>query len=317
MNETTHTAAAESFPNWSREPVATKRGIPRFVPRGEYSENFGSQWLRFPRTQLDSHTGLPLTRDRLARVLGKEIWETLAGKQVLEAGCGAGRFTEILLQNGAYVTSVDLSSAVEANAQNFPAGERHRIAQADILDLPFQPGHFDVVVCLGVLQHTPDPEISLRELYRQLKPGGWLAIDHYTHEVGRWTSLKWLYRAWLKRQPEQRRWTTVERLADLFLPLHRALRSIYPLWFLLCRFSPLTTFYRSIPELPEPLQREFAILDTHDSLTDWYKHLRTHEQIERAIRELGADSIQCWAAGNGIEARCGKPVTQQSRIVRD
>ena len=148
----------------------------------------------------------------------------------------------------------------------------------------------------------------MRSLYRQVKPGGWLALDHYTHEIGRWTSMKPLYRAFLKRQPEQNRWKIIERFANVFLPLHRRFRSIYPLWFILCRFSPLTTFYRSIPELPEYLQRDFSILDTHDSLTDWHKHLRTLEQINYAIAEMEAESISCWAAGNGIEARCRVPM---------
>jgi SAM-dependent methyltransferase len=47
--------------------------------------------------------------------MGDELFSSLAGKHVLEAGCGAGRFTEVLLKAGAYVTSIDLSSAVEAN----------------------------------------------------------------------------------------------------------------------------------------------------------------------------------------------------------
>jgi len=238
--------------------------------------------------------------------MGDQLFASLAGKHVFEAGCGAGRFTEILIGAGAYVTSIDLSSAVEANALNFPAGDQHRIAQADILDLPFRPKQFDIVLCLGVIQHTPKPEATIQRLYDQVKPGGWLVIDHYTQEVSRWTSMKPLYRAWLKRQPEQKRWEIVEHMTDLFLPLHRQLRSVYPLWFLLCRVSPLTTFYRSLPQLPESLQREFAVLDTHDSLTDWHKHLRTKDEIVHALDGLGAEEVACWAAGNGIEGRCRK-----------
>jgi len=295
------------WPAWSREPLSVVGGIPRFVVDGTYAESFGSQWRRFPRTQLDSYTGLPLSRDRIQRCMGDRLFESLAGKDVLEAGCGAGRFTEILMDAGAYVTSVDLSSAVDANAVNFPVGDQHRIAQADIMDLPFHPGQFDVVVCLGVIQHTPNSEATIQRLYDQVKPAGWLVIDHYRREIGRWTSIQPLYRAWLKRKPEPRQWEMVERMVDLFLPMHRQLRSIYPLWFILCRVSPLVTYYRSRPELPDPLQREFAILDTHDSLTDWHKHLRTREEIASALHGLDAEEIACWAGGNGIEGRCRKP----------
>jgi hypothetical protein len=74
-------------------------GVPRFVSSG-YTESFGRQWQRFRLTQLDSHTGLPLSEERLRRCLG---WQGEAGAQltkgkaILEAGCGAGRFTEVLL----------------------------------------------------------------------------------------------------------------------------------------------------------------------------------------------------------------------------
>jgi 2-polyprenyl-3-methyl-5-hydroxy-6-metoxy-1,4-benzoquinol methylase len=72
--------------------------------------------------------------------------------------------TEVLLSTGAFVTSVDLSSAVEANQENFPQDERHRIIQADVLRLPFPQGQYDTVFCLGVIQHTPRPEETLEKL---------------------------------------------------------------------------------------------------------------------------------------------------------
>src|SRR4051812_1147161 len=94
----------------------------------QYTASFGKQWLRYRQTQLDSFTGVPLSRDRVQRCLG-EVWDKLAGASVLEAGCGAGRFTEVLLEQGATITSVDMSEAVFANRQNCPLSERHTIVQ--------------------------------------------------------------------------------------------------------------------------------------------------------------------------------------------
>ncbi|MDP6482002.1 MAG: hypothetical protein QF522_09040, partial [Acidimicrobiales bacterium] len=88
-----------------------RNGIPRFVDDSAYSGGFGTQWHAFPHTQLDSHSGLPVSQDRLLEALREDLWKTLPGSQVLEVGCGAGRFTEILLSQGAEVWSVDLSSA--------------------------------------------------------------------------------------------------------------------------------------------------------------------------------------------------------------
>ncbi len=282
-------------------------GIPRFVESEEYAEHFGLQWRQYRKTQLDSHTGIPISNDRLRKCLGEDLWDRLPGISVLECGCGAGRFTEVLLSRGAVVTSVDLSSAVEVNADLFSINEMHRVAQADIMSLPFEDSQFDLVVCLGVIQHTPNPEETIAKLYQQVKPGGWLVIDHYTHERGRWTSVKPAYRAVMRRLSPEAGLRCTERLVDVFLPLHQRLRNSRLGWFLLCRVSPITTFYRSVPMLPESLHREWALLDTHDSLTDWYKHLRTAEQIQQTLSRLGAHEVSCAYAGNGVEARCQRP----------
>src|SRR4051812_8157241 len=154
-------------------------GIPRFVGDTTYADAFGAQWLRYRLTQLDSHTGTSISYDRARRCLGDEAWEALPGSLVLECGCGAGRFTEILLGRQARVVSVDLSEAVDANRLNFPQNDSHRIAQADILALPVRPQRFDVVFCLGVVQHTPVPEETIAALYEHVCPGGWLVFDHY------------------------------------------------------------------------------------------------------------------------------------------
>ena len=86
------------------------------------------------------------------------LWQRLqqpATLEVLETGCGAGRFTEVLLSlPGVSLTSTDLSAAVEPNQLNCPQSARHRIIQCDINALPFRPRQYDVVVCLGVVQHT-------------------------------------------------------------------------------------------------------------------------------------------------------------------
>src|SRR5262245_61765544 len=74
------------------ETFAIELDIPRFVPRNSYAAAFAAQWKRYRRTQLDSFTGFPLSRDRARAVLGEAIWSRMQGMEVLECGCGAGRF---------------------------------------------------------------------------------------------------------------------------------------------------------------------------------------------------------------------------------
>ena len=101
----------------SAEKFPVINGIPRFVEQNNYADAFGLQWRTFAKTQLDSFNGKNISRERLERCLGFTV-ENLKGKNVLEVGCGAGRFTELLVKSGTFTHSVDLSAAVEVNKEN-------------------------------------------------------------------------------------------------------------------------------------------------------------------------------------------------------
>ena len=99
---------------------AVQQGIPRLLSStSNYADGFGAQWHQYRVTQLDSYTGTTISADRLRRCLGEELWAKLQQPSqrlaVLETGCGAGRFTEILSKlPAAFVTSTDLSAAAGA-----------------------------------------------------------------------------------------------------------------------------------------------------------------------------------------------------------
>lgn len=287
--------------------------IPRLLKsESTYADAFGEQWQVYRITQLDSYTKTDISKERLRRCLGEPLWQRLNGPQrveVLECGCGAGRFTEVLMQLPAVgLTSTDLSSAVEPNKTNCPLSERHRVIQCDINQLPFHPAQYDIVVCLGVIQHTRDPERTIQDLYAQVKPGGWLVIDHYRPSLAYYTKLsEWLLRPILKRVSPARGLAVTKALTRVYFPLHRAVRNAKPLQMVLSRFSPLLTYYHLFPQLSDRLQYEWAELDTHDSLTDYYKHLRSVASIRNTLQRLGSQDIWAAQGGNGVEARCRKP----------
>lgn len=281
-------------------------GIPRFVGSDNYAAAFGLEWTLHSKTQLDSHTGTTITADRLERALGRKL-SSLAGLRVLEAGCGAGRFTEVLVAAGAFVHSIDLSVAVAANRSNIGERSNYRVAQADLRYPPFAKKSFDIVLCLGVLQHTPTPEESVRALWGMVKPGGSLVIDHYTWSVSLVTKLAPLYRFVLLRMTPERAKLATDALTRTFFPLHWRVRSIRPAQMLLSRISPCLVYFNMFPELTYDQHFEFTRLDTFDHLTDRYKHLRTRAQIEHILTELGGEHVTSVYAGNGVEGRATKP----------
>jgi len=153
-------------------------GIPRFVPDDGYARSFSFEWDRHRRTQLDSARGDQKSLDEFRSKLGLDA-DDLRGKLVLDAGCGVGRFTEVMASLGARVIAVDLSHAVEAAQENLGRRDDVLVVQGDILRLPFAPGTFDTIVSIGVLHHTPDTRQHCAALVPLLARGGTLCIWVY------------------------------------------------------------------------------------------------------------------------------------------
>lgn len=281
------------------------RGIPRFVESEAYADSFGLQWNAHAETQLDSRTGTSISRIRLERCLGCGA-EDLKGNLVLEAGCGAGRFTELLVRSGAIVHAIDISTAVDANRRNVGSAPNYVIAQADLLRPPFPPNSFHTVICLGVLQHTPSTFDSLRSLWRMVRPGGTLVVDHYAWQVSRLTQLDPLYRAVLKCFPPDRAKQVTDMLTDLFFPAHWMVRRHRLAQSLLSRISPLYTYMHAYPELTREQHLQWARLDAYDHLRDRYKRLTTVGGMRRMLTLLCPAETIVWLGGNGIEARARK-----------
>ena len=91
----------------------------------------------------------------------------LAGKVLLDLGCGPGYYTAALRAHGATVIPVD-NSADELGDRP-PEGA----LLADAAALPLETGSADGIVCSNLLEHAPDAEGVIREMERLLKPGGW------------------------------------------------------------------------------------------------------------------------------------------------
>ena len=96
-------------------------------------------------------------------------------KKVLEIACGTGRVTRHLLTlipDGGILVSTDLNPDMIAEAMTHVKNEKLQWQQADALQLPFEAGSFDHVICQFGVMFFPDKAAAFREAYRVLTPGG-------------------------------------------------------------------------------------------------------------------------------------------------
>lgn len=104
----------------------------------------------------------------------------LQGKRALDVGCGGGLLTEALAARGAEVTGIDLADeALEvAKLHGLESGisARYRAISAEALAAE-QPGQYDLVCCLEMLEHVPDPSSVLRAIATLVKPGGTVVLS--------------------------------------------------------------------------------------------------------------------------------------------
>jgi 2-polyprenyl-6-hydroxyphenyl methylase/3-demethylubiquinone-9 3-methyltransferase len=114
----------------------------------------------------------PLRLGHIARLAGG-----LEGKRVLDVGCGGGILAEAMAAQGAEVTGIDLAEKPlkVATLHGIESGTRvdYRLIAAEAL-AEESPGTFDVVTCMEMLEHVPDPASTVQACARLAKPGGWV-----------------------------------------------------------------------------------------------------------------------------------------------
>ena len=146
--------------------------------------SFDFQWGNLPAG--DFMPGDPWFDKQAPQVLAEELCAVrpawFAGKRVLDAGCGRGRWTRVFLELGARVTAVDFSEAGLARTREL-AGPTDRLTtrQVDLLDLPDELAaeRFDFVFSFGVLHHTGDTWAALENVSRLVAPDGGMFLYLY------------------------------------------------------------------------------------------------------------------------------------------
>ncbi len=267
------------------------RNVPRFVPSENYASSFGLQWNRFEKTQIDSN--LQTNRSE-KRFIEETLWDstTLKNKYVLDAGCGAGRFSENALKFGANLIAVDFSAAVDTAEKNLGKGSK-LVIQADLGRLPIQSNSLDYIYCIGVLQHTRNPDVIVKELIRCLKVEGELTLTFY--ENSSWHVKfysKYLVRPITKRLPPLLLLNYLDVTSRIWFPITSWL-------FRLPR--PLSRIFRFVIPIANYVEFEYhskadaigeSILDTFDMLSPAYDRPIKKSTILKWVQDSGFSLTQ-------------------------
>lgn len=248
-----------------------KRFIPRFVKSDFYTRSFSAEWNVFSKTQLDQGS-VHDTRNTFIQKVARRP-EELEGKAVLEAGCGMGRFLDIVAKHtSSPVVGFDLSLAVEAAFANLRSKPNVHILQADIIHPPFAEESFDFIYSIGVLHHTSNPRKAFARLVSLLRRDGEIAIWVYLRP--RIPAPSDFYRKLTRRMP----WAMVMALARVISNLYWANKNIRYLRWLI----PI-----SLEKDPER-----RLLDTFDWYSPRYQFKFTADEVVGWFDQLGLRDVR-------------------------
>ncbi len=240
-------------------------GIPRFVQE-QHLASFGFQWNQYEvaHPEEDRATFEAKTGFRLA---------DLAGRDVLDAGCGGGRYSKIAAQAGANVLGADHTSAVEKAADLCRDSDRANFIQADLKNLPLAEASFDAAFSIGVMHHDQETRAVFDAVAKMVKPGGRLAV--------------WLYRRNQWWQEGINRFLR-KRTVPMSPPK-------------LERLAKLGAWLGGIPLVNKTLNKvlnfsnhpnyENRVCDTYDWYAPAYQHHHTTEELCQWFREAGYDNL--------------------------
>lgn len=240
-------------------------GVPRFVEQAHLA-SFGRQWNRYEvaheaedRATFEAKTGLRL--------------DELAGRRVLDAGCGGGRYSKVVGEAGAVVLGADHSTAVEKAARLCAHLPHVHFVQADLKALPLEPASFDAAFSIGVMHHDADTRAVFDAVARMVRPGGTLSVWLYRRNQWWQEALNAALRRRTTRMSPERLERWAERGAWLGgLPvINRTLNK-------LVNFS-------NHPD------RENRACDTFDWYAPQYQHHHTTGELCRWFREAGYDDL--------------------------
>lgn len=259
-----------------RRSYRITQGVPRFVKPDAYVDAFSFEWQIHRRTQYTSADNQASRTD-----FGRKIEMPLTGlegKLVLDAGCGTGRYGDVLKDSGAEIICVDYSYAVDVARENLSGRPNVHFIQADIFELPLRNDLFDYIYSVGVLHHTPDTRKAFDALVRKLAPGGRISIYVYPSYDRVFRLITNFYRKFTTHLPKR----LLYQLCKVAIPLHYV-QKIPVLGPIICNLIPSGSIYE------DP---QWRVLNTFDWYSPKYQWAHTVEEVFAWFEEAGLESIR-------------------------
>ena len=158
----------------------------------------------------------------------------------------------------------------------------------NIYELPFHLEVFSFVYSLGVLQHTPNPELAFQALPKVLKNNGRICVDYYEKS---WKSLfrpKYWLRPITKRLPKKTLFKLLQKITPCLLSLSRLVSKLPVIGHTLKKLIPVANYYGILP-LSKQQQLEWSLLDTFD----WFSPQHDYPQTSK-IAKLWMENAQLY-----------------------
>src|SRR2546425_3068645 len=258
--------------------------IPRFTDSDKYVSNFSFEWNTYATTQYGE-----LSRKTFFEKTGLSK-KDIDGKIVFDAGCGSGRFSDVVSQNCEKVIAADLSYSIDAAFSQIGSRSNVSFVQCDLLNLPFKPQVFDIAFSIGVLHHTQNPKEAMKQISQTIKSNGIMAIWVYAHwsetnKIGRFhrTFARWSYAA----SDVYRVFTTRLSNASLY-KLIKALSFI----FYLKQKNKFAYLFDLIFPSSNSADYEMWLLDTFDWYSPKYQYKLTYAEVMAWYNEFGFKQLE-------------------------
>lgn len=193
-------------------------------------EGFGYEWSQYDQSGR-SRDELLTTFERYFAVFP---WDELpASATGVDVGCGTGRWARLVAERVGHVYCVDPSLKALGSATKLLEGSSCTLLAGSAGALPLKDECADFAYSLGVLHHTPDPLVGLRDVVRVVRPGGPLLVYLYYALDNRsgWFRVVWrctnLLRRWVSRRSPRTRLGVSSVLAySVYWPLSRLARAV-------------------------------------------------------------------------------------------